>query len=327
MRRVLISLTVFALLWSGCWIAGTYVIDQGVASWRESQRADGWQLEIEDQQISGAPLSWSVGWVDVKLAKPNEGLGFSAADVLVDVPSYWPFSGQVRFPETPLTFETPLGQVFIKLHKGQADAAMRPWRDPSLQAFAVRSDAWQLNNPRGNLASAALTDAALDQDPKDPHTYHVSVSLDALTPGDVLREMISLPTDWPRVMDHVVAELSLTLAAEAEAAAPLRQVDIRVLSLIWGDLSISALGNVAIDAGGIPDGELTLLTKNWRGLYEIMKENGNIPATVHFQADLMLNGLANMGGDPETLDLTVTFRDGDMFLGPILIGKAPRVLF
>jgi len=33
--------------------------------------------------------------------------------------------------------------------------------------------------------------------------------------------------------------------------------------------------------------------------------------------------MANLSGDPEQLDLTVSFRRGVMFLGPIPVGAAP----
>jgi len=42
MRRLLIGMTVVALLWCGWWVLGAWAIERGVAQWRTNRIAEGW---------------------------------------------------------------------------------------------------------------------------------------------------------------------------------------------------------------------------------------------------------------------------------------------
>jgi hypothetical protein len=81
-----------------------------------------------------------------------------------------------------------------------------------------------------------------------------------------------------------------------------------------------------VDDQGSPEGALQLTVTNWRGMLDVAQGSGVLDAGLRPQAETILGMLSNLGGDPDTLNMTLTFMDGTMALGPIHLGPAPRLI-
>lgn len=333
MRRLVIGLTALAVLWSGWWVLGAFAIERGVAAWLDARRIEGWQAQIGSVETAGFPMGWNAQLQDIDLTDPEAGVRILATDLTTKINAYWPLAADFSLPATPITIETPQGKLFVKLSGGKMQIALRPGYPAELQELRLTSAAWQLNAPQGNVLSADDIMATVTQDTLDRDTYQLTLDAGALTPGDAIRIDLGLPANWPRQIERFALRMSARLDQDAmrqtkeTPVAALRQLDIKDVELIWGTLAIGAAGGLSVNAQGVPDGTLTLLIKNWRDAYEIAKEIGVVEAKYHLQSDLMLGALSNIGGDPNTLDLTLSFKGGKMFLGPIDLGPAPLILF
>jgi hypothetical protein len=89
--------------------------------------------------------------------------------------------------------------------------------------------------------------------------------------------------------------------------------------LAWDRLDVAGKGDVALDPGLQPNGSLAIQIAGYDQLLTALSVAGLLP-----QSDLtpMKIGLAMIGSAIST-DLTV--KDGDLFLGPANLGKAPRI--
>ncbi len=331
MRKFLIVLTVGALIWCGWWILGAFAIDRVLAQWRAARIAEGWAVSFEEPQVSGFPGAWDSQIASVSLVDPLQltQLSFDLADVRL--PTYWPFSAEIKLPDTPINLQTPFETYIGRSKDGLVQVALRPSLSPTLRSFAATSGQWQVNVPQGNLASAAALDLRLVQNEQNHSAYAISFNIDKAIPGDVFRKLISLPDDWPREMEVAVLSGGLVLAPNADSldrpAALIRGIDQLNLHLAWGSFAIKSSGTVKIDPAGTPDGTVRVELLNWRAFYDVLKDSGAIRTEDQFAADIMLNSLSNIGGNPETLDLTITFSNGMMSVGPITLGPAPKILF
>jgi len=72
MRRLLIGMTVVALLWCGWWVLGAWAIERGVAQWRTNRIAEGWHIEGLAPDVTGFPLNWKAGFEDIAVAPPSD---------------------------------------------------------------------------------------------------------------------------------------------------------------------------------------------------------------------------------------------------------------
>jgi hypothetical protein len=327
MRRLLTGITVLALLWCGWWLLGAWAIDRGLAQWRAERVGEGWQIAGLTPEVSGFPVAWDNRFDAVVVAGPSDMIRAAADALTLRILTYHPFAARVALPETPVTVETPADTYFVNAPQAVVAAALRPGPVTRLRRFSVAAGAWQVNTPQGNLVSADTMDLNIAQDTGDRDTYRISLNSDAFIPGDLTRQMLGLPADWPRPFDRFQALLNLRFDPADTQRMRLSAFEIDAVDLAWGIVSLGATGRVAVGPDGIPEGALNVNINNWRQIYEILKKNDTIKPELHFQTDIMLNGLSNIGGNPETIDLSLIFRDAQMFLGPIPLGPAPRIQF
>ncbi|NNK16286.1 MAG: DUF2125 domain-containing protein, partial [Sulfitobacter sp.] len=154
------------------------------------------------------------------------------------------------------------------------------------------------------------------------------ITIESFAWGDVPRALLGIPQDWPYQWSVAKAAGALGFSVPLDRRSvdaglpPPNRIEILDMQMIWGSVEVSANGSLNIDPEGIPEGDVSLFVDNWRILFDVAKASDlAIPA----QADLMLNALANIGGDPDTLELTLSFADGDMSLSGIALGPAPRL--
>lgn len=326
MRRWIITLIVLALLWCGWWLLGAFAMERGLMTWLEARRAEGWHAEVTETAVGGFPLSFTADLGGIVMTSPVDAARLEVDALQTRVPSYWPLSLQILFPKTPLRLETPAEQFFLKLTEGRARGAVS--LSARLTFAELQSGAWQLNASGGNILSAQDLLATVTQAAASVDTYHITADTTALTPGDVLRQAIALPADWPRPLSTFLVDLTVGLTSDqgTRSQPRLQSLEVNKVDVAWGPLSLAASGSIAIDASGTPQGTLNLTVKNWREAYEIGKQSGVVKPELHLRYDLLLNGLSNIGGDPSTLDLTLSFRDGQTYLGRIPLGPAPVLL-
>lgn len=333
MRRLIGLASVLALLWCGWWWLASTAVERGVLGWLSARQAEGWRADVETLGVTGFPLTLAARLDGIALRDPQGGTGLEATSLEVSVPAYWPGDMTLRLPDTPITLSSPAGTMILRARDAISTVNLHPGPALVLEAATATSAAWQINTKGGNLLSGNDFDGALRQLADAPTRYRLTLNADEIAPGDLVRAAFSIPDDWPATFNVFAADIHAGFDAPLDRHAledrlpALREARIDALRVNWGPLMLSASGGVTIDAAGIPTGRLDLLVENWREIIGQAEASGVINSTQRTQAEFFLSALANRGDDPDTLDLALRFAEGQVFLGPISLGPAPRVVW
>ena len=309
----------------------TSALEFGVWRWLDERRAAGWQAEVDAVAVSGFPARFDMTLEAVALADPATGIRVAAQDLRIAAPSYWPADVTVFLPSTPVEISTADTVITLTAPTGQTTLRLHPKVTLQLDHLTASSGPWVLNLPQGNLLQAQDFRAEVSQT-DDPKSYRFALSASQLIPGAMIRTALNLPLDWPLAFDVFGADMVVNLDAPIDRLAlenrppQPREIAVERAEAEWGPLRLSLHGNLLIDESGTPEGQLDLLVENWRDAVDLAEQSGAMPQNMRPRAEIMLNALANMGADPASLDLKLRFANGGMFLGPIPIGPAPKLI-
>jgi len=115
-----------------------------------------------------------------------------------------------------------------------------------------------------------------------------------------------------------------------EAAAAWRDaggtIELDRLHLLWGGLGAKATGTIALDQELQPIGGFSGAIQGYDRILTALVESGRMRATDAGLARIALTMLAKAGpdGKPE-IRTAFTIQNGQMFLGPVKLGKAPHL--
>ncbi len=101
-----------------------------------------------------------------------------------------------------------------------------------------------------------------------------------------------------------------------------RALDLRDAALVWGPVQIGLLGEVQVDANGVPDGALTLRLTDWRSALAMAATLGLVPQGS--APALTALGETLSAGDEEQAGSADHLREGKWNWGPVPLGPAPR---
>ncbi len=332
MRRLIWVIALLASVWSGWWYLASAGIERGLNLWLDDRRAAGWQAEVSDVSTFGFPFTLGILVKDMRLASPVSGISVAADRVETSTPAWWPGYITLRVPDTPILLSDPTGSLALHITAGQIGMRLHPGTSLQLESLAATAGPWILDTPQGGILAADDFRLAALQDAASEQTYRFSISAGNLTPGSLPRRTLGLPGTWPQAFDSFDADMVVTFdrpldRTSLEQTPPLpRRIALDRALVAWGDVSLSVGGALTLDDEGVPSGAVTLKARNWPTMLAMSERLGWIAPEALPQTETMLRALANTGDDPDALDLTLTFADGQMSLGSIPLGPAPRLI-
>lgn len=332
MRRLVWLGIIFALIWSGWWFFAAQTISGGISQWFEDRRAEGWQAETTDISVAGFPMSLNTTLDAPALADPQTGLAFSASQLRLHAPVWQLGHVTVLFPSDDILLASPVSRRVINAQEARADIRLRPNSALEMQQSSVSSSSWQVSAPEGVIIAA--DGLALDalQDDATNTLYRFKLDAPAFRLGRVPREALRVPAEWPLTFERLTMEMSANFdrpfdLSSIEIARPQpTRIDLSNLEAIWGELSFRAAATLDIADQGLLTGELSLQARNWREILDLAEGAEILPAAIRPQVEAVFDALARGGGNPETIDLDISLRDGQMFIGFIPLGPAPRLV-
>jgi hypothetical protein len=331
--RILIRLLILlAVVWSGWWWMAASVIDRGLDGWMAARRAEGWQAEAAPITTTGFPFELQTQIMDLSLADPETGLALRLDGTTVSAPAYWPGYVTLSVPSTPIELHIADSKHLFRLQDGIARLHLHPRVSLELDSIQTHGGAWQWNTRPGNVLAGDSWAMQITQDDVIAEEYQFDLQIDNLRPGDPLRVQLAVPAAWPLSFENFAADLTVTFdrpwdrRAIKDIRPQPRRIILRDANATWGPVRLVADGDLTVDSMGTPDGTANLLVENWGELLDLAVAAGVLPASIRPQAQTMLGALANLGGDPTRLDLSLRFVGGEMFLGSIRLGPAPRIV-
>lgn len=324
MKRLLVLIVLATLAWSGYWAVGAWQLREAQKDWFEERRADGWQADYADLGVSGFPNRLDTTFTDIALADPGSGLAWQAPVFQILRLSYRPSHMIAAWPETQ-SLATPERRATVESEDMRASLVLRGGEDRALERATLVAGTLRLVPETGGAWALARLNAAAERTAASPATYRLGLSLDGLAPPGSPRRL-------PQTLDAVRLDATVAFDAPWDAAAIAarrpqpRQIDLDTAEATWGDLVLRAAGRLDVDAEGQPEGRIALRAENWRAILRLAQETGALPSGVAGTLEDALALAARLSGESGTLDIPLDFDDGQIRLGPVPLGPAPRLV-
>lgn len=328
------------LAWSAWWWIAATAQQTAVEDWLSDRRADGWAAEAEATTMSGYPNRLDLTLTGLTLADPAAGWAWTAPALRSHQLSYRPDQAIVVFPNTQ-SLSVPGATLVANSTDLRASAGFRPSTRLGLRSAVLEGTGIDLtlSGPaaEGWTASAATALAALREAeapaPEDgPHAYDVSLSATDLRLPAALRDMLGLDGALPEAAERLLIDATASFAAPLDLDAVehgdlrLTALRLRPSALVWGPLGLRATGRVTVDAAGYPEGEMTVRAENWRAALEAAISTGAVAANMADAVRGAMEVVAFLAAKGDGLEAPLRFEAGRMYLGPVPIGAAPRIM-
>ncbi len=323
MRGLLSVVLIAGLAWGGWWFFGATAQKSGLESWFSERRAAGWTAEYEDLEVTGFPNRFDTILTAMDLKNP-EGWGWNVPQLHVYALSYKPNHIIAAIPDVQAV-ATPTGPINIVstlfqsslIFKPETSLALDRWQLEVEELLAVAPD-WKA---AVGSASFALVDAG-----REVPAYNLYIQGLEIKVPKRWRKMSGQRGRIPET--HVDATLifdrPLDRFAVENGNPSFKVINIRDAHFEWGSVDLNASGRLTVAKNGRLNGDLTFQTRDWRSLFEIAKAAGLIPRSQEDNWETGLTIIAGFSGNDEEIEAAIRFERGEMFLGIIPLGPAPR---
>ena len=329
-RALIAAVLVAALGWSAYWFVGARTLDRAVEGWLAERRDEGWVAEAAATTVRGFPNRFDLTLSDLHLADPETGLAWTAPFFQVLMLSYrtshliavWP-------PEQ--TVSTPFEDIAVASADFRGSLRLASTSSLALENATFVADAVTLTSDAGWTAALGTGRLAVRLVPATTATYQIGVEALGLTPTEAARRSLDVSGSLPDEIEalRLDAEIAFTEPWDRGAIEDARPqpvaIDLSELRATWGRLDLRAAGELAVAPDGTPQGQIAVKAVNWREILELGVASGAIPEALAPALERGLAALAGASGSPDTLDATLTFRDGRVFYGFVPLGPAPSL--
>ncbi len=324
MRRFLGIAALITALWSGYWLMGKTAVERGFAAVLSQAPANGVQITEAGHSVAGFPGRFGLTVTEPHVADARSSLAWQSPFVQVASLSYKPWHVIADFaPEQRLT--TPLQDISLLSDPLQASVVVSPGPALALQQITLAGSGLAARSSLGWAVAAQDLRFALNADPTTRDAYTVGLDAANVAPDAAL---VALLPDLPAVIEAAKLDAVISLTAPldrfaAETRPRPSALLLREMSVTWGDLSVLASGDVTLVAG-VPEGRIDIRVTGWRHLVTFATTTGLIKPEVAPTALGMMEAYASGSGDPNVLAMPLVFAKGQMRLGPLPLGPAPR---
>lgn len=326
MRALLWITTAAAVVYGGYWVAGSTAMRRGAVAALTDLQAQGiagpaeislrgfpsrFDLTVEPVALRRGAVEWSAPFVQLFM------LAYRPTHLI----AVWPHEQRLTLAGLPLA---------ITSTDMRASAVVGVSADLPLDrtVFIARDLAVHAGADLGILLAEARL--ATRADPTGL-THQLGAELSGLTLSPALRTAADPEGTLPQIIDRLRLDAALTLdrPLDRHAASALPRpvaLTLRDLSLGWGDMRLTASGQLDRGADGRLMGRIEIDADHWREILALAVATGLVRAELAPTYAAALEQLAAVSGpDPDRLQVPLVFSGGWITLGPLPIGIAPRI--
>lgn len=317
MRLIVVTIVAAALAYALYWFGAARVARAQIA--QTITATDG--LSVGDWSLNGFPYRFQWDATNVALKDTNGRSGWQGERVAITALSYRPNHLIATLPPVQIL---RLWGIDMPLENRAARASLilRPGTSLDVQRANLAIDNAALTI-LGSTHRADTLRAALRAQPDG-----VDLALEgiAITLDPPLIRLLDPAGQLPPLMAQAGFDATLTLDRPLALRGPSPRVDgitLRRIVLDWGAISIAGDGVLTPDGPETWGGSVNLRIEGWPVLLDILRQTEAISPDMFGMAQTML---ANMA-DPATgrLNLPLSVRASQIFLGPFPIGALPRL--
>lgn len=344
MRWLFGGFLVLVAAWSGYWFVGSSLIERETRAFFVQTEASG-TAGADDVTVEGFANRFDLTVDAPWLRQPETGLGWSAHAAKVHAMTWKPWHIILSLPEMQ-KITLPYSERVIELGSKNFAASLRgePSLDLALVEFRVTADSLSLKAADADLALTADTLAfALRAAPQEGSIFPYDLGLNIAgiaPPSSFLTALQAVyeaggstaaPSELPSKLERLHIDIGLGLTGKLDKTAievtpQLSSLNLRDISVIWGDLQIKAEGQISADAKGFPKGRIDLEVQNWQHLPVILGGTGLLPAEHMATAEKILASAAGASGEENLLKIPFIFQDGQVRMSIFPLGPVPKIL-
>ena len=324
MRKLLFLVILAASLWGGYWFIGASAKNIALTEWFKTQTARGWTAQYDTLNVRGFPNRFDTTITDYLLENPFARWGLQGAALKIAALSYKPNHVIISF-QGEQTLSTPQLVARLNARTLRASVVVEPSVDLSLERVRLEAANMEIQGGTGWEAAFDFAYLAFEKVTDSPLDYRFGLSLSAFNPG--IRWQGTLP-DLPRLIQSIAIDSTTTYDApwdrlSFETRPPrARHISLQSFALQWGELGLTAQGEVDVLADGTLDGEISLRIENVRLAIAALRAAGVLEPNLAGGTVAALTQLAARGN---TLTLPLRFNNRRTRLGPINLGPAPQI--
>jgi len=325
MRILTFIVLALAAVYSGYWYFGASATERAATQQFVDLETAGWDVTYTDLSTAGFPSRFDTTIKDLTLVSKDGRQTWSLPFAQALSLAYKPNEIIFAFPPSQTLL---IDGVPITLASDSLLASIAVSPTPSLALATVTAEVGAFSATADNQRLFGLTSglAALRANAQAPHGYDAYLDLDGFALPDQLRIVLDPNGRLPATFGQVTVDSNLTFDADIDRHAAKTQpkltgLDLKGMTIAWGPLQLRGSGSLQIDSAGVPTGKITLTAENWRQMIPLAVNAGILDAGVARTFENMA-GLLSGGGTQ--LSTPISFSNGNMSLGPIPLGPAPR---
>lgn len=333
-RLTLALCSLFAVLYAGYWGVGWWSLPKGIEAWAKDRRAEGWQVDWTEVTVVGFPSRFDTTLAEPRVADPQTGWAWQAPFFQLLSLSYRPNHLIAVWPDTH-QLATPTAQYQFTHDQAQASLVFSNDTDLRIERANLVVEALKITRSNAPLTASALTSEslrfALRPTESADLSYDIGLTVAGFSPtSETLRQLDPAGVLPPSVETlHLRATVGFDapwdrFALEAQRPQP-THVKLSTAQATWGGLDLRIAADLDIDNLGQASGDITVKATNWREIVTLSKNAGLIPAAFLPLLEGALGSLAELSGPPNTLDVPISVRQGQMRLGMIPLGALPAL--
>ena len=320
MKLLLIIVLSAAALYAGAWVVASRGLNHGLQTGIAAAEARGWQIDTASLTTGGFPSRFDVHATDLTVASPDGSIVWQAPWLETAALSYRPNKVIAVLPPQQ-TLQVGRQTMTLKAEGLRASFSVAASRLLDFDRLTAEAQSLSLASDTGWSVAGGATVLGLRPHGPAANTYEGYLKIADLRPG------LSLPSA-PAAPAQVTADATVTLDRPLDRMALLPErpaitaLTLDTMTVDWGGLTLSASGDLAVDPAGVPTGTITVVATGWRDRIGLLAEAGLVPAGL-LQTLTSMAGM--MAGADGALTLPLTLANGNMALGPVPLGPAPRI--
>jgi hypothetical protein len=333
MHRILlplVALVLAVLAYSGYWLYFAHRLGEQVGPWAEARRGEGYDLRWQKATVEGYPLAFRLRFAGATLAARRPySYALSAPEFQIAAAPWdlsdWRFTApggaRLDLPASAMAVEAAsLDGTVSSESPGQSVVTLRA-HDLAGQGLA-----------QGLAIETAAAQFAL---PSRAPASHLDTMLSLAVDFDKLTLPVAVPSFGPTIDTlSLTGQLkgSLPPGPLAAALAAWRDgggtLEIESARLVWGKMSASLSGTLALDEALQPMGAMSATIASPEMVIDAAVASGNLRHRFAGLAKAALGIIAKPGADGQSaVSLPVTVQNDQLFLGPAPVARLPHIVW
>jgi hypothetical protein len=329
LRFILIA----AAAWSGYWFVGAKGSRAGFEAWFEQQRDRGWTAEYSDFDLRGFPNRFDASFSDLTLAEPNWGITWKAPFFQILALSYQPNHLIAVWPDAQV-LTTPDDSYQITSEDIRASLKLEASTLLGLKSAVLTAQELVVTPTRQQIEPtlAEHITLAAEHVADSPAEYRLGLAASGVAPARALVAQIDPEQTLPKMVSKISADLKVRFDRPwdrkvTENALPQpRHIEISKVEAKWGRLHLKMNGALEIDQAGVASGVINIWVRNWRDIIALAVRTGAMSEASQAPVEEALGLMAKAADDPEAVEIPLRFDQGQVYLGPVSLGAAPRLI-